>query len=73
MPPQTTINDALESVSQLSLDDQILLTEIMQKRIIEQRRKELARSVQEGVKEYHEGKTHSGNTDNLMKDIQTEP
>jgi uncharacterized protein (DUF433 family) len=50
---KNSINDFLESVSKLSLDDQLMISEIIHKRVIEAKRKEIARSVKESKEEYY--------------------
>jgi len=70
MYSQNTINDFLESISQLSLDDQLMISEIIHKRVIEERRKELAASVKESKEEYYSGKTRKGSVDDFLKDLE---
>lgn len=52
MENQTSINDLLEKVQKLPLDEQVMISEIIQKRIIEAKRKEIAVSVKESKEEY---------------------
>ena len=52
MENQTLINDLLEKVLKLPLDGQVMISEIIQKRIIEAKRKEIAVSVKESKEEY---------------------
>ena len=56
MENQTLINDLLEKVLKLPLDEQIMISEIIQKRIIEAKSKEIAVSVKESKEEYNVGR-----------------
>ncbi len=49
-----------------------MLAEIIKKRIIEQRRKELAGSAKESMEEYNSGKAKTGSLDDLIKDLENE-
>ena len=70
MQSPTTVNEALESLSQLSPDDQLMVAEILRKRIIEQRRQELAKSVEISRKEYAQGLTGHGSVDDFVSDLE---
>jgi len=61
-----TVDIALDTLSQLSLDDQIMVSEILAKRAIEQRRNELAESIRISREEYAQGKTGSGSVDDFL-------
>ena len=56
MENQTLINDLLEKVLKLPLDEQIMISEIIQKRIIEAKSKEIAVSVKESKEDYNVGR-----------------
>ena len=64
----TFINDFLEKVALLPLDDQLMISEIIQKRVIEAKRKEIALSVKESKEEYNSGKSKRGSVDDFLKD-----
>lgn len=64
-----TINNVLESVSKLSLDDQLMISEIIHKRVIEEKRRELASSVKESKEEYLTNKTQKGSVDDFLKEL----
>jgi hypothetical protein len=72
MQSSLNINELLESVSKLPLDDQLLISEIIHKRVIEEKRKELASSVKESREEYHSNKTGSGSVEDFLKDLESE-
>ena len=68
----TNINDFLESLSKLPLDDQLMISEIIHKRVIEEKRKELANSVKESKEEYLSNKTKRGSVEDFLKDLESE-
>lgn len=72
MNSKTSINDFLESLSKLSLDDQLMISEIIHKRVIEEKRKALAESVKESKAEYLAKKTKKGSVKDFINDIKAE-
>lgn len=64
-----TFNEVLESANRLSLDEQDVLTEILHRRLIEYRRKEIAKEIQEAQQEYQEGRCQPKTPLELMKEI----
>ncbi|MFH0959295.1 MAG: hypothetical protein V1897_11385 [Pseudomonadota bacterium] len=69
MSKVNTFNDLLESVDKLSLDEQETLTEVLHRRIIERRRSELAREIQEAQWEFKEGSGQPTTPSEIMKEI----
>jgi len=69
---KSSINDFLESLSKLPLDDQLMISEIINKRVIEEKRKELAASVKESKAEYLAKKTKKGSVKDFINDIEAE-
>ena len=69
MQQYLTVEDALESLSRLSLDDQLMISEIIGKRAIEQRRHEIEESIRISRKEYTEGRTGHGSVDDFLASI----
>ncbi len=67
-----TLNSVLDQAEQLSLEEQILLANILHKRLTEEKRKNLIQSVKEGMAEYKAGLSHSGSVDDLFKELETE-
>ena len=67
-----SFDNMLDTVSKLPVEEQLMLAEIIKKRIIEQRRKELANSVKESLEEYNGGKAKTGSLDDLIKDLENE-
>ncbi len=72
MQTSTSLNDLLESVSKLPLDDQLLISEIIHKRVVEEKRKILAESVKESKEEYHSNKTKRGSVSDFVSDLESE-
>ena len=64
-----TFNEVLESADKLSLDEQETLAEILRKRLIDHRRTELAKEIQEAQQEYQEGRAQPATPSELMKEI----
>ncbi len=72
MQISNNINEFLESVSKLPLEDQLMISEIIHKRVVEEKRKALAHSVKESKKEYLSNKTKSGSVEDFLKDLERE-
>jgi hypothetical protein len=64
-----TLNKVLEETEFLDIDDREYLLDILSKRLVEFRRKELSKRVKEAVKAYKEGNVKSGNLNDLWKDL----
>ncbi len=62
--------ELIETIESLSLDDQELLIEIVRKRLIQQRRAELAADIAEARNAYHKGEVRRGTVTDLMKDLE---
>ena len=66
-----TFNDVLESVEELSFEEKEFLVEILQKRIIEQKRERLYNEVTEAIAEYESGKLKPMTVDEIMKELKS--
>ncbi|MBE9168735.1 hypothetical protein IQ238_14875 [Pleurocapsales cyanobacterium LEGE 06147] len=55
----TTLEQALYTVSQLPPDRQEMLIEIIQNRLVETRRQEIAKDAKESIAAFHQGKLKS--------------
>ncbi|MDI6794256.1 MAG: hypothetical protein QME81_15570 [bacterium] len=64
-----TFSEVLESADELSLDEQETLMEVLHRRIIEHRRAELVKEVQNAQQEFKEGKCKPTTPFELMKEI----
>jgi hypothetical protein len=68
-----TINDILETIQALPLDDQQMVADIIQKRLIEKRRKEIAVNAKDAFEKYKNGELPSGTIEDLEKELLSEP
>ncbi|MBI3418254.1 MAG: hypothetical protein HY043_23435 [Verrucomicrobia bacterium] len=64
-----TFADVMESVETLSLDEQEDLLSIMQRRLHEQRRAELVRTVKAARKEFSAGRCRPASPDEIIRQI----
>ncbi len=72
MQTSKSINDFLESLAKLPLDDQLMISEIIHKRVIELKRKAMAESIRESKEEYLSNRTRRGSVDDFLKDLESE-
>lgn len=61
--------EVLEVVDKLSLEEQETLIEVVRRRIIERRREELAKEIQDAQKEFQAGLCRPVTPDELMAEI----
>ena len=61
--------EVLETVDRLPLEEQEALIEILHRRVIERRREELAKDIQEAQKEFKAGHARPVTPDELMAEI----
>lgn len=66
MQISTTVGSILEAISTLDFEDQLFVSETLQKRMIELRRKEIALRIQEAEENYRLGKVRTGSVADLM-------
>jgi hypothetical protein len=66
MQISNTVGCILEAISILDFEDQLFVSETLQKRIIELRRKEIALRIQEAEENYRLGKVRTGSVADLM-------
>ena len=62
--------EAIEAVEALPPDDQMLLIDIIQRRLVEKRRSEIAQAGAETLKAVREGRAKFGTLDDLRRDIE---
>ena len=72
---QTTVTssvfqNAIEGVERLPVDDQLLLIEIIRRRMIHHRRGELIAQVAEARAAYRTGDVRRGSVDDLMQELE---
>ncbi len=64
-----TFGDVLETVDRLPLEEQEELIEILHRRVIERRREELAKEIQEAQREFRAGRARPATPDEIMSEI----
>ena len=69
MEKTASFADVLEAADQLPLDDQEMLADVLHRRVVAQRRKELAAEVREAREEYHKGEARPTSPEQLMTEI----
>jgi hypothetical protein len=68
-PVLTPFQWALEVIEQLPVEDQRVLIEIVRRRLIEQRRAEIARNARATLQAFREGRARYGTVDDLRCDL----
>jgi hypothetical protein len=68
MQASTPVGNILEAISVLDFEDQLFVSETLQKRMVELRRNQIAMRVKEAEENYRLGKVRSGNVADLMMD-----
>lgn len=66
---KSSFQELIESVEALPLDDQQILMDIINRRIIEQRREELFSDMEESLEAYRKGEVRIGSVDDLLRDL----
>jgi hypothetical protein len=66
---KSSFQELLESVESLPLDDQQMLLDIINMRIIEKRRDELVADMEESLEAYRKGDVRIGTVDDLLRDL----
>lgn len=64
-----TFAEALEIVDSMTIDEREQLLEILQKRLIDEKREALTKKIREANQEYRKGKIKTGTVDDLMREI----
>jgi hypothetical protein len=64
-----SFGDVLEAADQLSLDEQTTLVEVLNRRIVERRRNDLAGEIQQSRQEYEAGQARPATPDEILKAI----
>ena len=66
---KSDFQELIESVEALPLDDREILMDIINRRIIEQRREELVADMEESLQAYRKGEVRIGTVDDLLRDL----
>ena len=69
---QITLDKMLESIALFPLEDQLIISDIVRKRVVEEKRKLLANSVKESKQEYDASLTKSGSVSDFLNDVEEE-
>ncbi|MCE9603410.1 MAG: hypothetical protein K8U03_00745 [Planctomycetia bacterium] len=64
-------NDLLSEVGRLSLEEQTEFVNVLQHRLIELRRDEIAADIAEGMKEFAEGKSTPTTVEEIMRELKS--
>ncbi len=67
----TPFQQALDIIEQLPPEDQTSLIEIVQQRLTEQRRAEIARNARATLQAFREGRARYGTLEDLRRDLDT--
>ncbi|QQE66430.1 hypothetical protein GFS31_31280 [Leptolyngbya sp. BL0902] len=66
----TSLEDALNTVSQLTPDQQAMLVEIIHNRLIESRRREIAGEARASIAAFHAGELHPQSAAAIIAELQ---
>ncbi|MBN1983689.1 MAG: hypothetical protein JW795_19295 [Chitinivibrionales bacterium] len=66
---KVTFSDVLDAAESLPIDEKEELVELLHKRTIEERRRELTKDVKKARSDFRHGRTKSVSADALMKEI----
>ncbi len=69
MAKTLSFQEVLETIERLSLGDQEALMDVIRRRIIEQRRAELAKDIREAEEEFKAGNVRRATPDELRREI----
>ena len=69
MEGNVSFGEILEEADRLPMEDQQTLIEVLQRRMRDRRRAELARDIQEAQKEFQDGVCRAASPDELMREI----
>lgn len=67
METPTLINDILQQIADLTVEDQVLITEILNRRMVELKRNQLLARVKEAEANYQAGRVQAGSVADLMQ------
>ena len=65
----TPIQQALDEIEKLGAEDQQVVMEIVQQRLVERRRTEIAENARSAVQAFREGRTSCGTMEDLRHDL----
>jgi hypothetical protein len=65
----TTLEQALNTVSQLTIEQQEMLIQIVQNRLLENRRQEIAEDAKQGISSFHKGELKSQTAEEVIAEL----
>ncbi len=66
----TTLEQALNIVSELSIEQQEMLIQIVQNRLIENRRQEIAEDAKQAISSFHKGELKAQTANEIIAELQ---
>jgi predicted CopG family antitoxin len=66
---RSSFSDLLDQIGRMTEDDQTALVEIVRRRLIEQRRSDIARDISEANADFKAGRCRVGTPDEIMREI----
>ena len=66
----TTLEQALDTVSQLSMEQQEMLIQIVHNRLIENRRQEIAENAKQAISSFHKGELKPQTVNEVIAELQ---
>jgi len=69
MTKVASFDEILDMIDTLSLEEQDVLLDIVRRRQVEQRRREIAKSIAQAKDEYKAGKVFRGTVDEIMTEL----
>lgn len=66
----TTLEQALNTVSQLPIEQQKMLIEILQNRLIENRRQEIFEDAKQAISSFHKGELKARTANEVISELQ---
>lgn len=66
MPSSIDFNQVLQNIDELSIEEQVYLSELLNKRLIDIKKAEIAARVREAEENYRSGNVQSGTVADLM-------
>jgi hypothetical protein len=69
MSKTTTIEDVLADIEHLDIEDQKYIVELISKRLIDKKRKEISLRAKEAERNYKKGKFKKGRVEDLWEDL----
>lgn len=66
---QSSFNEVLEHVEAMSVEDQEALIDLVQRRLVERKRAEIAANIAKAQEEYQAGQVFRGTVDELIADL----